>query len=822
MSSISPLAEIFAYGYPSARARRRDRAEELGGWVLMLGRLAAAAATALLLSAAAAQPTLDDAGFFVGLSDDRPKWIGAAAVEPARDLGARAFRITLQWTPGETRLAEADVAELEQAVSAASGMELVLSVYGNAGSSAPQTDAARDEYCAYVQDALARFPSVRDVVIWNEPNKILFWRPQLAGTGATTAPVAYGALLARCYDVLHSAFANVNVIGLALSPTGNDDAGSHSPGAFVRAVGTAYRASGRTRPLLDTVGHHAYGARDAERPWRKHIASKVISQGDWNKLMYNLWLAFDGTPQAIPGTRGVVIWYMEGGSQTAIDAGKEAAYSGTENVAVVPDDAGGEPDSPPPAETSDAPDQSTQFRDSIRLAACQPYVGAYFNFLLFDESRLAGWQSGAFWADRTAKDSLPAFRGAISEANGATVDCDTLKGGRPSADFMPPSVPANLAGIASPDPLRIELTWSASNDDASSIGYRIYRNGAQVATVSATAWTNTSVAAGTTYTYTVRAIDSAGNLGGASTAVTVTTPVVDTTPPETTITAGPSGTVTETGASFEFVSSESGSRFECSLDGALFVGCSSPTNHIGLALGAHTFSVRAGDVAGNIDPTPATRSWTISAPADTTPPETTIGSGPVGTAASPSASFTFSASEAGARFDCALDAAPFAACSSPHTYSGLTAGEHTFLVRATDTAGNSDPTPATRTWAVLAPAPAPAPSRTPSRRTVRIGTARPDVLRGTPGPDVLRGLAGADLLYGLGGNDVLVGGSGRDRLLGGAGGDVVHARDGARDTISCGAGRDLVYADRTDRVARDCERRRPAVSSRGLLGSGRT
>jgi RTX calcium-binding nonapeptide repeat (4 copies) len=775
----------------------------------MLAWLTAAAASgALLLGATTAQPAVDDPGFFVGFSEDQPKVIGAEAVEPARDLGASAFRITLQWTPGQTRVADAEVVRLDRAVDAAAGMKVVLAVYGNAAASAPQTDVARGQYCGYVQDALARFPSVRDVVIWNEPNKSLFWRPQLAGDGAAAAPVAYEALLAQCYDVLHSAFADLNVIGLALSPTGNDDAGSHSPGAFIRAVGAAYRASGRARPLLDTVGHHAYGLRAAERPWRKHIESKVLSQGDWNKLMYNLWLAFDGTAQAIPGTGGVAIWYMEGGSQTAIDAGKAAAYWGTENVAVLPDEAGGEPEWPRPAETSDAPDQSTQFRDSIRLAACQPYVGAYFNFLLFDEPRLAGWQSGAFWADRTPKDSQPTFQHAIAEGSGGTVDCDALKGGRPSADFMPPSTPTDLAASAWPGPLRVELTWSPSSDQGSSISYRVYRNGGQVATTSTTAWTNSGVAAAMTYTYTVRAIDSAGNLGGASTPVTVTTPALDTTAPETTITAGPSGTVTETQASFEFVSSESGSRFECSLDGVSFAACAAPINHSGLAFGTHIFAVRASDGAGNTDPSPAMRSWTVVTPADTTPPETTIGSGPAGTVASPSASFTFSASDTNARFDCALDAGPFAPCSSPHAYSGLAAGEHTFLVRSTDAAGNVDPTPATRTWTVvIANA---APRSEPTRRTVRTGTARRDVLRGTPGPDVLRGLGGADVLYGLGGNDVLVGGRGRDRLLGGPGSDVVQARDRARDTIACGAGRDVVYADRADRVARDCERiRRP-------------
>ena len=304
---------------------------------MKLAWVAAVAAT-LLFGAANAQPALDGEDFIVGFSDDMPRAIGEEAVTPARDLGAGAFRFTLQWEPGQTRVADSDIVDFQDAVTA--GLKVVLAVYNNSGSKAPKTGVARDQYCAYVKDALARLPSMRDVVIWNEPNKSFFWSPQLAGEDAPAAPVAYEAVLARCYDVLHEAFTDVNVIGLALSPTGSDNAGSHSPGAFIRAVGDAYRASGRARPLLDTVGHHVYGFTASERPWRKHIGSKILSQGDWNKLMYNLWLAFSGTAQAIPTAGGVGIWYMEGGSQTAIDDAKRDAYTGTETVAVIPDYAG--------------------------------------------------------------------------------------------------------------------------------------------------------------------------------------------------------------------------------------------------------------------------------------------------------------------------------------------------------------------------------------------------------------------------------------------------------------------------------------------------
>ena len=197
------------------------------------------------------------------------------------------------------------------------------------------------------------------------------------------------------------------------------------------------------------------------------------------------------------------------------------------------------------------------------------------------------------------------------------------------------------------------------------------------------------------HTFSVRATDAAGNTDGTPATFTWT---VDTGPPDTTITSQPANPSTATSADFSFGSSEAGSTFQCQLDSGSYVACSSPTNLNGLADGSHTFSVEATDAAGNVDPTPASSTWTV----DTTPPDTTITEQPTDPSTTPSATFSFTSTEAGSSFQCQIDGASYTACSSPQAYSGLANGTHSFAVTAVDAAGNVDATPATYSWTVNA------------------------------------------------------------------------------------------------------------------------
>jgi hypothetical protein len=198
------------------------------------------------------------------------------------------------------------------------------------------------------------------------------------------------------------------------------------------------------------------------------------------------------------------------------------------------------------------------------------------------------------------------------------------------------------------------------------------------------------------HTFEVRATDLDENTDASAETRTFT---VDTTPPQTTIDTGPSegASVSDTAPVFEFSSDEPGSTFVCVLDDGAPLACDSPYATSGLAEAQHTFTVTAVDAAGNADPTPAPRTFTV----DTTAPQTTIDVGPLEAAAISDSTpvFEFSSDEPGSTFACSIDGGAFP-CDSPYEPSELADGQHTFEVRAADAAGNADGSPASRTFTV--------------------------------------------------------------------------------------------------------------------------
>ena len=267
---------------------------------------------------------------------------------------------------------------------------------GSTGSAAdaPRDAEAREDYCRFVRNALLRYGEVRDVVIWNEANSDTFWLPR------ENAAADYTALLARCWDLLHASVPGVNVLTTTAS--------SHDPAAFIRAVGAAYRASGRQLPLFDAAGHNPYSLFPGEPPTARHDV--YVGQGDYDRLVAALDESFAGTAQP-----SVPIWYLENGFQTTT-VGVLRAFA-----LLGPRDGR--------SERSTRTRRRPRSPQPLRLASCQPRVAAYFNFLLVDERLLGGWQSGLLWADWQTQAAFEAYRAAIAEVRSGAVDCAaTLRG----------------------------------------------------------------------------------------------------------------------------------------------------------------------------------------------------------------------------------------------------------------------------------------------------------------------------------------------------------------------------------------------------------
>ena len=332
-------------------------------------------------------------GLLLGVDDDSLKWYPqtSSLLSIYSQLGVGAVRVTVSWSPGESSSTGTSLAELQRVATAGRGIRVILAVGGPAASP-PLDDASRTAFCSYAASIVERFPWIHDVAIWTEPNSSTFWKPQKG------AAAAYEALLATCWDALHGAVAGANVIATS--------APHARAGDWYRALGKAYRASGRTLPIFDTVGHNGYPNNSSEPPSAMHVKGS-IDEGDLGRLLAAIGRGFRGTGQPLPGEGAVSVWYLEDGFQSQPSRFSAELYSGGETDKHVVDEQR----------------QAAQLTAAVDLAYCQPAVGGFFNFELRDESSLSGWQSGLVRPDWSGKPAFFAYQAAIAAARAGTIDC---------------------------------------------------------------------------------------------------------------------------------------------------------------------------------------------------------------------------------------------------------------------------------------------------------------------------------------------------------------------------------------------------------------
>jgi hypothetical protein len=352
----------------------------------------------------------------VGALEDAVKWAEPAIADERVELASKAnfnaLNVTTAWSTGQTQPDPGELTLLRNVANSAEkrGLQLLITVYAARPRYAPMTDDQQAVYAQFMANLARALPSTDGFAIWNEPNLNGFWLYQYDEAGTDIAAPAYEALLARTYDALKAVSPKLKVYGGNLAPRGFDDAESprptHSPTTFIRDMGQAYRASGRTKPIMDVFALHPYQTRSSIPPGQPHTGTS-LGFGDYDKLVSLLGEAFDGTAQ--PGSK-LAIAYSEFGVQSAIPPSAQDPYTNLQ--------------SPLGKDAVSEETQAEYYKQSFELAACQPTVVAVYIFHLFDEADLNRWQSGPYYADTKPKSSLDAIASAAKKARGGKLaDC---------------------------------------------------------------------------------------------------------------------------------------------------------------------------------------------------------------------------------------------------------------------------------------------------------------------------------------------------------------------------------------------------------------
>jgi hypothetical protein len=376
----------------------------------------ACACAALALTGAASSTTF-------GVADDAGKYAedgGAGFFTMLTQLGMTENRMAVFWDPSQPTTIY-DQAFLDRSISQAQrrGIDLMFAIYPLKARALVDTPNGVQLFAQYAAKVAERYPYVRKIICLNEGNQPRFHQPQFDDAGNGISGVVQEQAMAACYDALKAVDPGIDVIAFGLSPRGNDDFEapsnvSHSPIRFLKEVGDAYRASGRTKPIADDLSVHCYPNVNTDAPSVGYVWPKVGCI-NFDRFKQAWWDAFHGTAQPLfreTGDSGAGpyarIFVDEVGYQARISADKAPLYTGAENVPVV-----------------DEAMQGSYYAQLIALMACDPNVALLNFFHAVDETNLAAWQSGVVLPDGTRRASFGLVKDAIlanQQCHGKTAD----------------------------------------------------------------------------------------------------------------------------------------------------------------------------------------------------------------------------------------------------------------------------------------------------------------------------------------------------------------------------------------------------------------
>jgi hypothetical protein len=356
------------------------------------------------------------ADLIVGVADDGGKIAtdgGDWFLGEMRDVGLQENRITVSWDPDHpTTIHERERLDRYIPNATARGVRIILLIAPGRARALAGSRAAVGQFVSFVTQVARTYPQIKDIAVGNEPNQPRFWQPQFSNTGKSLACGAYQRVLAQSYDALKAVARDITVIGVSLSPRGNDNPGaavnsSTSPVRCIRDIGLSYRASGRKRPIMDELAFHPH-----PNSYRHShlIGYRWPNAGTPNlaRIKQAIWDAFRGTTQptfaeagkpvsraALPPLR---VRLNEIGWQVSIPASSADAYYGRESV----------------AQLADERSQADTYAALVPYFACDASIRSMLYYGLIDEPDLDRWQAGLIRADRTRRGSYGTVRSALS------------------------------------------------------------------------------------------------------------------------------------------------------------------------------------------------------------------------------------------------------------------------------------------------------------------------------------------------------------------------------------------------------------------------
>jgi hypothetical protein len=383
----------------------------------MFGKFSRALACALALGclAAAAASAGNPA---IGFAEDATKYAadgGNGLFTELTKLHTTSNRVAVFWDANQPSVIQ-DQAFLDRMVPVAQAhdVQLVFAIYPKRSLQSPNTAASASTFCDYAVQVMRAYPYVRKVIIGNEPNQPRFWQPIWTPDGKPASPAAMEVVLASCYDKLKAFDPALDVIGVGLSPRGNDNPkapsnSSMSPVRWIKALGDAYRASGRTAPLFDEWSWHCYPNSNTDSvskgyPWP---ATGCINM---DRVKQAIWDAFNGTGQPTFEEQGLKSFAVRGSTLFGtlkmfidevgwqVSTVGRPGYVNNENI-------------PNPI---DEATQAAYYAQLVHLANCEPTLTAFHFFHEIDESDRTGFQSGPLRATGEERDSAAGIEQAIA------------------------------------------------------------------------------------------------------------------------------------------------------------------------------------------------------------------------------------------------------------------------------------------------------------------------------------------------------------------------------------------------------------------------